>query len=101
MHQTAYMSLRKPCQRFRFLFYLPLPRIPARMVLFYRLYIYLCPAILNALAVISGSHFFGQHYFPEKSAACRPDPEDLPVIFFSLPDGNARRVHGRNRRQVI
>ena len=65
MHQTAYMSLRKPCQRFRFLFYLPLPRIPARMVLFYRLYIYLCPAILNAMTVISGSRFLGQHCFPE------------------------------------
>ena len=83
MHQTAYMSLRKPCQRFRFLFYLPLPRIPARMVLFYRLYIYLCPAILNALTVISGSRFFGQHYFPEKTAAYRPDLEPMPVFLIA------------------
>ena len=51
-------ALKKTLQRFRFLFYLSLPRIPARMVLLYRLYIYLCPAILNALTVISGSRFF-------------------------------------------
>ena len=53
------------------------------IVMFFPAIHFLCPAILNALAVISGSRFFGQHYFPEKSAASRPDLEPLPVILIA------------------